>query len=86
MQGIQLMIMDDIRHYKRVSCDFYDQLVLYAMQKKMVRLETNSPNLSVVKGIIRDIYTLDGSEYCSIEGHAIRLDLIVKITLEDALD
>ncbi len=86
MQGIQLMIMDDIRHYKRVSCDFYDQLVLYAMQNNKVMLVTHRPDLPVVKGIIRDIYTLDGSEYCSIEGHAIRLDLIGKITLEDALD
>ena len=80
------MIMDDIRHYKRVSCDFYDQLVLYAMQKKPVKLETGDPDLSVVKGIIADVYTLKGSEYCSIEGHAIRLDLIEKIVLEDAED
>lgn len=81
MQDIQLIIMDDIRHYKRVSCDFYDQLLNYVLLKQKLILHLDQQDRPLLNGVIDDVFTKQGEEFCVVGKHTIRLDSIKDITI-----
>lgn len=80
MQDIQLIFMNDIRHYKRVSCDFYDHLLNHVLQKQKLILHLDIEDRPTLQGVIEDVFTKEGEEFCIVGNHTIRLDLIKDIT------
>jgi len=72
--------MNDIRHYKRVSCEFYDHLLNHVLYKHKLILHLDSEDCPILHGVIEDVYTKQGEEFCIVDNHTIRLDLIKDIT------
>jgi len=80
LQDIQLIFMNDIRHYKRVSCDFYDQLLNHILHKQKLILHLETEDRPTLQGVIEDVFTKEGEEFCIVGNYTIRLDLIKDIT------
>lgn len=62
--------------YKAISCDTYDQYVLWQMRKTDLVLKERTSSQKH-QGRILDIYTRDGAEYLAFsDGFTYRLDQI----------
>jgi len=69
--------------YQRVSCDYYDYLEMYAVQKKPLLLAYNDEHGATVKKHIqiKTLETKNKEEFLiSTEGLRLRLDKIISLT------
>jgi transcriptional antiterminator Rof (Rho-off) len=64
--------------YQPISCDFYDVLINFSVQKKVVAAILNDDNHPIV-GLIVDVYTKDKEEFAVINEKHVRLDNIKSI-------
>lgn len=77
--------MQNENNYKRISCDLYDQLEIFATYKTKVRIKYVEPDTTQKEEtcIIKTLETKDKSEYLITDkGTRIRLDRIVSMTEE----
>ena len=68
--------------YKRLSCDFYDELEALAVMNKDVEIEfwTENETISILHDRIKNLYTKEGVEYMeTAKGSIIRLDKLIKV-------
>ena len=68
--------------YKRVNCDFYDQLEDYATKgKKLLLMVMDDVSVSEIEGKIKTFATQNQIEFLILEsGEHIRLDNIMSVT------
>ncbi|HLK27805.1 MAG TPA: hypothetical protein VKT28_04440 [Puia sp.] len=70
------------KEYKRVSCDFYDELEAMAIHHKdcdIVFWDENDAK-SIIHDRIKNLYASDGNEYLETgKGLIIRLDKIIEV-------
>lgn len=60
--------------YKKVYCDFYDELTNAIVLKQVVEINTEG---KIYIGLIKDVFTENSEEFCIINDEKIRLDKII---------
>ena len=78
LEHIKMAILNPARDYVPIDCNFYDELVLLAMQKQVI--DINEKSKPIFKAKIKDLITEKKSEYLVLDnGIRYRLDQIVKL-------
>jgi len=70
------------REYKKVSCDFYDELEAFAIMRKTCKIEYWNENgiKTMAHDQIRNLYSREGIEWLeTAKGLKIRLDELIKV-------
>lgn len=68
--------------YQPIDCNYYDELVLFAMRKKKVTINYRAEGKEEVciESIIKDVYSKEGEEFLLLENEkAIRLDQLIAV-------
>ena len=74
--------MKNENSYKRVSCNFYDELEKYATLRQHLQIKylDEQENIQVVQAKIKDLQTKDKAEFLILDNNLkIRLDKIISI-------
>lgn len=70
------------REYKKVSCDFYDELEALTIMRKTCKIEYWNENgiKTITHDQIRNLYSKEGIEWLeTAKGLKIRLDELIKV-------
>ncbi|RMH63010.1 MAG: modulator protein [Calditrichaeota bacterium] len=76
-----------MKPYKSISCDFYDQLEIFAMRGTIVEIvhSDETGRRITLRGRIQTILQEKGAEYLLMEdGQRIRLDFLIAVNGPDA--
>lgn len=71
-----------LKMYRPISCDYYDELTLFAMQRKSVCIVYKNTNDSEekIEAILKDIVTREKEEFLILnDSREIRLDKIISV-------
>lgn len=74
------------KEYKRVSCDFYDQLEIHASRKSRLKIKfvNEDEETKELKTAIKTLETKNKEEFLVTEsGHRLRLDRILGLSEEE---
>lgn len=72
-----------MKPYKNISCDYYDELELFALRKtvcEIVYKKEDEEERQTIKGVIKDLYARNKEEFLLLsDSTEIRLDYLISV-------